>query len=187
VRPTVYQPTHATMVWVSRCCCCHLKGGVIAIGCVFLVLNVLGVASAAIQLKHYSHFWQFGGAYDVLKGVLDTSLAMYAISAIVAILLFVPACQTDENAKNKRFFLIPFMVWTMLNMLAWVGLSIWYITNIGFAAAMFVICVYLIYIGLGIYCKIMVYSYYQHLRDFNPEEPSTTYSSINNETKSDMP
>jgi len=161
------------MVWVAKCCCCHLKGGVIAIGCVFLVLNALGAASAAMQLYGANTIFQSGAIKDVVNGILGTSLAMYVISAIVSILLFVPACNNDADAKNKRFFLIPWMVWIIVYTLICIGFTVYYLIQLGFSAALFVIVVYLIFIALGIYCEIMVMSYFQHLRDFNPAQQPT--------------
>lgn len=162
------------MVWCRQCCCCHLKGGAIAIGVVFLVLNGLGIISSATTLGVSNSLLRnqnssgVDAVRDVINAIAGTSLAMYVISSITSIMLFIPACCNDDKAQPKRFFLIPFMVWMVIYMVICVGFAIYYVAVVGIRTGIFAFGVYIIFIALGIYCEIMIYSYFQHLRDFDP-------------------
>lgn len=154
------------MVWVSKCCCCSLRGGAIAIGVVFLVLNGLGAISAAVNIGLTHQFRQYIG--DILMNISITSLVFYVISAIVSCLLFVPGCMEDGKAKKHKWCLIPFIVWSIICILGLIGLAVYLIVEVGIGILLFSVAVYFVFIIVDIYCIIMIVSYYQHLRDFDP-------------------
>lgn len=172
------------MAWCAKCCCCHLKGGAIAIGVVFLVLNVLGAASSAIGLTVTNvaanrSGWGTNNAFmDVYNKVAGASLAFYVISAITDVLLFIPACVDDERARGRKWCLVPFLAWMILQCLVCLGFAIFMFASVPMAQAAFIAGIYIVFIILGIYCWIMVFSYFQYLRDYVPGQNATQQGGV---------
>jgi hypothetical protein len=162
-----------------------------------LIINILGMASAGAIVSLLAVAVKSGGKVDqlikalekqarltprmevilagekakqIMFGISGASLAFYLIACITCILVLVVACSQDDRAKGRKNLLVPWMIWQILWMVIVVGFFIWQAVVYGLKDpnVMFSGGMYVVYILIGIYCLVMMYSYFQYLRDYEP-------------------
>lgn len=179
------------MVWVKKCCCCHLKGGAITIAVVFLVLSVLGACGGAVGLGSVTQYDSLGqqsktqnteenAALSAMKKISTAGIVFYIITMITSILIFIPACMPDQRAQKWKLLLLPFVIWMSIYIVISIILVIITLVTANLkgsvGAIILSIIIFVLIIFLGVYCCVMIISYYQYLRDYTPDLGKAGYA-----------
>jgi len=162
------------MALPKKCCCCSLKGGAIAVGVTMLVLNLIGCIAASGQMAVGSALDKVGtgvknddlsdfGKTQTLLGTI--SLVLCIVAVITNILLLVSTCMKQGKAAGR--LVLPYVAWQSVHLLSCLIFALMYLIKIG-TAAMFYVGYALVFVGMGLYCVIMMVSYYQ----WHNEEPT---------------
>jgi len=157
-------------------CCCDLRTGVITISILCLISSAFNLYNAVSSItSNYvtveTSFIRAGISSRVFNGFLNfiyTNIALQVLGIIAAIFALVPSVKKNpEDAKPKRNYIIPFLVWCILGCVYSVAFMVWVhvvLTGVSIAA-----------IQIGVYINILFFvwgfvvnlSYFQMLKENN--------------------